>query len=164
MPDKDNPVGRSVASSSTTLNRTSRERAPSAKAVNAVATAPAASKRPPKATPAANKRTKKNTPPAAPADVNMFLMDGAKESRQAPTGPMAANSQGGRTRCWCHPHYRAQDDSGEWNVAVTDANYPQLSSRKAKVVCSFCLSSLQHKHAVQSKNNTPRQDLEVSWY
>jgi hypothetical protein len=40
----------------------------------------------------------------------------------------------------------AQDELGEWTVAITEENFVQLRAAKTKVVCRFCLSSLEQKY------------------
>jgi hypothetical protein len=75
-------------------------------------------------------------------DVNSLLLSVAHQEQSA------TQLRGGRQRCWCHQHYLAMNASTElWDIAVTDDNFAVLSKGKNKLVCSFCLQSLEAKAA-----------------
>jgi hypothetical protein len=95
--------------------------------------------------------------------VNMMLMNNAK-AMDGKDGMAAAGgtSRGGRSKCWCHPHFIAQDEQGAWKVPVTEDNFQQLSRSKAKLVCSFCMRSAKQKHEQAQKESASSTPFDYS--
>jgi hypothetical protein len=54
-------------------------------------------------------------------NVNLMLMSSARE-RSKGDAVGGDENVGGRTKCWCHQHFVAQDELGEWTVAITEEN------------------------------------------